>query len=103
MFWEKASSAMGVGRKLISRGRYLHHARSFSGSRISAGEGSANSPPRQSADKISQVAASNPNPARQEERCACVVIKALRCQWIRFPTFACSTMTPFGFPVDPEV
>src|SRR5262249_28788708 len=99
----KASSAMGVGRKLRSIDSAFHHASNLSGSRAVALEANNSVAPTHSGGQISQVEASNPNPATQEERLPGFSLNPSQCQKIKLTRLWCSTMTPLGRPMDPEV
>ncbi len=96
-------SASGVGRNERVIPRPASHPASGSGSVRTASGTTWSEAPDARYGQISQVEASKPTPATSVARSAGATPKVARCQPARFARAACSTITPLGVPVEPEV
>src|SRR5256885_8059572 len=97
----RSNSAREVGKKLILSFLDDHQSSNCFG--LSKCFATKRHIPLLKAGHTSQADASNPTPAKLEEQSFSVRSKALQCHLIRFTTPLCSTMTPFGCPVEPDV
>ncbi|KGD34284.1 non-ribosomal peptide synthetase, terminal component domain protein [Burkholderia pseudomallei] len=98
-----ASSASGVTRKPTSSSCARHQRNNACGSEAASPGASDRQPPLHSAAQTSHVVASNATPATLALRQPVPTSNAPACHATRLQTLRCSTITPFGCPVEPDV